>query len=92
MQNVFHHGKEWLSILCNAHYIIIFQNPLDHSVVYTLAHRLNPMNKHAVIRLFLYVLFKYRYLLLDGKQDTVAEARHRSNIFNLLFRRCSVIE
>ena len=92
MQNVFHHGKERLSILRNSHYIVIFQNPLDQSVAYTLAHRLNPTNKRPVIGLFLHVFSKYRYLLLDGKQDTVAEARYRSNIFNPLFQRCFVIE
>lgn len=90
LQNLFHNGRERHSILRNSHYLVIFRNPLDQSIVYTLAHRINPMNKGAVVKIFLHAQAKYRYLLLDGTQDSLPEARFRTDIFND-FQRCFVI-
>lgn len=90
LQNLFHHGKERYSIVRNSHYLVIFNNPLDRSSVHTLAHRISPTNKKAVINIFLYAQSKYRYLLLDGKQGTLPAARFRTDIFND-FQRCFVL-
>lgn len=90
LQNIFHHGRERYSILRNSHYLVIFQNPLDQTIVHTLAQRINPVNKAAVIKIFLYAQSRYRYLLLDGKQGGLPQARFRSDIFND-FQRCFVI-
>ena len=90
LQDLFHHGKERLSIIRNTNYLVIFNNPLDRSIVYSLAHRLDPMKKGAVIKMIMYAQSKYRYLLIDGKQGTLPEARFRTDIFND-FQRCFVI-
>ena len=90
LQNLYHHGQERHSIMRNSHYLVIFHNPLDQSVIYTLAHRINPMNKSAVTKIFMYAQSKFRYLLLDGKQGTLPEARFRTDIFND-FQRCFII-
>ncbi len=92
LQNIFYHGKERYTILRNSHYLVIFNSPLDQSIARTLSYRLNPLHKEAVIKIFHYAQTKYRYLFLDGKQDTVAEARFRTDIFNPHFQRCFVIK
>ena len=90
LQDIFHHGKERLSVLRNTNYLVLFINPLDRSVIHALAHRIDPVNKRAVIRMILYAQTHYRYLLLDGKQGTLPEARYRTDIFND-FQRCFII-
>jgi len=89
LQNFFYHAKERQTILRSAHYLAIFRNPLDQSVIYSLAHRIDPMHKGAVIKTFLYAQERYRYLFVDGKQESVPEARFRSDIFNTV-QRCFI--
>ena len=89
LQNFFYHAKERQTILRSAHYLTIFRNPLDQTVIYSLAHRIDPVHKTAVIKTFLHAQEKYRYLFIDGKQDSVPEARFRSDIFNS-YQRCFI--
>lgn len=91
LQNLFYNGKERQTILRSCHYVVVFRNPLDQSVVYTLAQRINPVHKAAVTKIFLYAQSRYRYLLLDGKQDSLPEARFRTDIFNG-FQRCFILK
>lgn len=92
LQNLFYSGKGRQTMLRSSHYLVIFRNPLDQTIIYTLAHRINPLNKAGVIKIFFYAQSKYRYLLLDGKQDTVPEAQFRTDIFNTSFQRCFVLK
>ena len=93
LQNLFHHGKERYTILRNSHYLVIFNTPLDQSISRTLAPRLelNPSHKRAVIALINYAQSRYRYIFLDGTQDTIPEAKYRTDLFNPQFQRCFVI-
>ena len=91
LQNIFHYGKERYTILRNSHYLVVFNNPLDQTIVRTLAHRISPTNKGAVIDIFNAAHSRYRYLFLDGKPDSLPELRFRTDLFHPHFQRCFVL-
>ena len=87
LQNLFHEGKERLTCMRNCHYLVLFHNPLDHTISYTIAHRLDPTNKKGIVQLITSIQEEFRYILIDGKQETPQAARFRTDIFNG-FQRC----
>ena len=87
LQNLFHEGKERRTCQRSCHYMILFQNPLDNSITYIIASRLDPVRKKALATLLTSVLRTHRYILIDGKQDTPPQARLRTDIFNN-YQRC----
>lgn len=87
LQNLFHEGRERRTCMRSCHYMVLFHNPLDHSISYTIAHRLDPSKKKSLVHLITTVQQAYRYILIDGKQDTPHQARFRSDIFSG-FQRC----
>ena len=91
LQNAFHKGRERGTILRNCHYLVIFNTPLDQTIARSFADRAHPSSKGIVMRIFSYVLARYRYLLLDGKQETPLQARYRTDIFHPEFQRCFVV-
>ena len=91
LQNLLHHGKERYTILCNSHYLVIFNSPLDQSIARTLAYKLEPLHKRAVIELIHHAQSKYRYIFLDRKLETIPEAKYRADLFNPQFQCCFVI-
>jgi ABC-type iron transport system FetAB ATPase subunit len=92
LQNLFNRGSKRIGFLRNCHYLILFQNPIDQSVNFIVASRLNPVKRKKVLNLIFSVLEKHRYILLDGRQDTPVAARFRTDLFNPLFQRCFVLK
>ena len=84
LQDLFCPGKYRVSFLKTIHYLILFNNPLNHSVAKIIAQRFMPNNVRAFIDVY-NEIFKqpYSYLLLDGHQKTPNILRIRSDIFNL---------
>ena len=83
-QNLYHSGSERVSMVRNAHYLVIFNNPLDKSIVFYLAKKIMPKNPNTFIEIFESATQEpHGYLFLDGKQDTKNDIRFRSDIFNL---------
>ena len=82
MQNLFHHGKERVSLLRCAHYLVIFKNPLDKSMAYHLANKIMPKNQKCFLDIYNEATSKPNsYLFIDGAQSTPENARLRSDIF-----------
>jgi ABC-type iron transport system FetAB ATPase subunit len=92
LQNLYNKGSRRIGFLRNCHYLVLFQSPLDQTVNYIVASRLHPMKRKAVVNLIFTVLERYRYILLDGRQDTNPAARFRTDIFNPLYQRCFVLK
>lgn len=83
MQNMFHNGKQRISILRNAHYLVLFNNPLDKSVVQYMANRVMPQNQKVFKAIFAKAANHANgYLFIDGCQKTPEIARFRTNIFD----------
>ena len=82
LQDLFSYGKQRKTFLRNSHYLVLFNNYLDKSSIYTIAQRIMPKR----IRLFLSIFEKatrkpYSYLFIDGRANTPESARFRSDIF-----------
>lgn len=82
LQNAFHHGSERISITRSAHYLTVFNSPLDKTVPRLLASRIMPENRKAFLDIFAEATRKpYSYLFVDGRQGTPDKARLRSDLF-----------
>lgn len=82
LQNLFYDGKERRTILRCAHYLVVFNNPLDQSVPHALAHKIMPRNQRLFLEIFEKAASKpHGYLLIDGHQHTPYDARLRADIF-----------
>lgn len=87
-QNLFSEGRERRTIVKSAHYLALFNNPLDKSIAYSLGHRIMPKK----IRVFMDIYDEATnkpngVLFIDGTQNVVPEARFRSDLFNRQFQR-----
>lgn len=84
LQDLFCPGKYRVSFLKTIHYLVLFNNPLNHSVAKITAQRFMPYNVKAFIEVY-DEIFKqpYSYLLLDGHQKTANILRIRTDIFNI---------
>ena len=83
-QNLFHQGGQHRTRNLNVHYLVIFKNPRDNTVIDYLARQAFPSN-----RAFLIDAFKdatvdkpHGYLFLDFTQTCPDMIRVRSDIFN----------
>ena len=81
LQNLFYNGKESQTISLNAHYIVLFKNPRDNTIVTSLAKQMYPGKVK-----FLQEAFRdatklpYHYLFLDLKPYTDEKFRVRTCI------------
>ena len=83
LQNLFYHGKERMTLLRCAHYLVIFRTPLDATIPYHLAHRILPSHRKDFLELFHYATRgAHSYLFIDGHQTTPPFARFRTRIFD----------
>ena len=83
-QNLFHQGGQHRTRNLNVHYLVIFKNPRDSTVLDYLARQAYPSNRN-----FLMDAFKdatnnipHGYLFLDFTQSCKDELRVRTDIFN----------
>ena len=82
-QNLFCEGKFRKTIYRNSSYLVLFKSPLDNTLVYSLARKIFPHNSGVFLSIFQRATEKaFGYLFIDGKVDTPADARFRSDIFN----------
>ena len=85
MQNMFHHGRERVTLLRCAHYFILFKNPLDKTMAYNLANKIMPKNQKCFIDIYDEATSKPNsYLFIDGAQGTPENARFKSNITDIV--------
>ena len=83
IQNLFARGKEMRSITQNCHYMVLFKNPRDSSIVTHLAKQMYPGRTQILQEAFSDATsMPHGYLLIDLKQTTPDMVRLRTNIFS----------
>ena len=90
-QNLFCEGKHRKTIYRNASYLILFNNPLDYTLAYSLARKIYPQRSSIFLDMFKNAMKKpYGYLFIDGKVSTPEDARFRTDLFGKNFQRVLV--
>lgn len=81
VQNLYFSGKYMRTVTRNAHYLIIFENPRDTSMISTLGRQVFPSNPKFLPDAFKQAMQKpYGYLLLDFKPGTDKKMMVRQGI------------
>lgn len=82
-QNLFSEGRERRNFLRNCHYLVLFKNPLDLSIPYTIAQKVMPKRTKLFINIFEKATNKPNgYLFIDGHQNSNPAAKFRTNLFD----------
>ena len=90
-QNLFCEGKHRKTIYRNASYLILFNNPLDYTLAYSLARKIYPHKSGIFLDIFKNATRRpYTYLFIDGKVSTPEDARFRTDLFGKNFQRVFV--
>ena len=84
LQNLFSRGKERITCFRSSHYIVVFRNPLDSTVIFSLAQKLEPSKRKRATEMLNNIVTKYRYVLLDGKTARNAKNSER-HIFTKIY-------
>ena len=80
-QDLFCNGSQRKTFLRNAQYLCLFKNPLDHSIVYSVAQKIMPKNVNLFLNMYNRAVSIGRYLFIDGTVNGSHTARFRTNIF-----------
>lgn len=82
-QNLFHSGNNHRTRNLNVHYLVIFKNPRDQTVVSFIARQAFPSNHSFLVDSFQdATLIPHGYLFIDFTQDCPDDLRVRTDIFN----------
>ena len=83
-QNLFHQGGKHRTRNINVHYLVLFKNPRDQTVIDHVARQAFPNNKKFLIDAYhdATVGKPFGYILIDFTQQCVDDVRVRSNIFD----------
>lgn len=83
-QNLFHQGGNHRTRNLNVHYLVIFKNPRDRTVIDYLARQVYPQNRKYLMDVFEDVTkdSPHSYLFFDFTQNCPDEIRVRSDIFH----------
>lgn len=82
-QNLFHQGGQHRTRNLNTHYLVLFKNPRDKTVIDFLARQMYPRGRNFLIDAFEDATKNtpHGYLFFDFTQDCPEELRIRSDIF-----------
>ena len=84
-QNLFHQGtgkSDHVSVYRNTRVLVIFNNPMDNSILTTVSKRLKPSGSAPLIRMLNDIVQKYRYVVIHADMNRPSELRFTSDIFN----------
>jgi adenylate kinase family enzyme len=83
-QNLFHQGGGHRTRNLNTHYLVIFKNPRDKTVIDFLSRQVYPNNRKFLINVFEDATKNrpHGYLFMDFTQDCPDDVRIRTDIFN----------
>ena len=83
-QNLFHQGGQHRTRNLNVHYLVIFKNPRDSTVIDFVARQAFSFNRKFLIDAYNDAVKNrpYAYLFLDFTQSCPDELRVRTDIFN----------
>jgi hypothetical protein len=83
VQNVFVQGKEMRNITQNCHYMVLFKNPRDASIINHLGKQMYPGQSQFLKEAYHDATSQpYGYLLIDLKQSTPDALRLRTELFS----------
>ena len=82
LQNLNYHGSERLTFLRCSHLLVLFNDPLDQSLIYSVGTKIMPRKQKTFMDIFVEVTSKpYSPLIIDGHHSTPSNARFRGCIF-----------
>ena len=84
-QNLFHQGtgkSDHVSVYRNTHVLVIFNNPMDNSILTMVSKRLKPLGSAPLIRMLNDIVEKYRYVIIHANMNRPSELKFTSDIFN----------
>jgi len=83
-QNLFHAGGKHRTRNINTHYLVIFKNPRDKTVIDYVARQAYPQNRKFLMNVFADATTNvpHGYLFLDFTQNCPEDLRVRTDIFN----------
>ena len=83
VQNFFNRGKEMRNITLNAHYIVLFKNPRDKTIISNIARQMYPNKVKSFIQVFEDATREpFSYLFIDLKPDTIEQLRLLGDIWS----------
>ena len=84
-QNLFHQGtgkSDHVSVYRSTHVLVIFNNPMDNSILTTVAKRLKPSGSTPLIHMINDIVEKYRYVIIHADMNRPSELKFTLDIFN----------
>ena len=83
-QNLFHVGGKHRTRILNTHYLILFKNPRDGTVIDFVARQAFPQNRKFLMNVFSDITRNtaHSYVFLDFTQECPDDIRVQSDIFN----------
>ena len=83
LQNLNYHGSERLTFLRCSHLLVLFNEPLDQSLIYSVANKIMPRRPKVFMDIFARATSDpYSPLVIDGNLNTDNDLRLRSHIFH----------
>ena len=85
IQNLFHQGmgkSDHISVHRNTRVLVIFNKPMDNSILTTVSKRLKPLGSALLIRMLNNIVEKYRYVIIHANMNRPSELKFTSDIFN----------
>ena len=86
-QNIFFkagekHGSDHVTIYRNMHVLVLFKNPLDNTVIHTIAQYISRGKKYReLVDMLHHVLDHHRYIVIMGDLKTSPKLKYRTDIF-----------
>ena len=83
-QNLFHHssGKlEHTTVYRNTRIMVIFNNPIDNSVLTVVGKRLKPLRSSPLIKMLNYIVTNHRYVVINADLERPLELKYTTDIF-----------
>ena len=83
-QNLFHHsaGKsEHTMVYRNTRIMVIFNNPIDNSVLTVVAKRLKPSGSSCLIKMLNYIVRNHRYVIINADLEGDPHLKYTTDIF-----------
>ena len=86
-QNLYHQSKHNRTRMLNCHYLVLFKNVRDSTIVQTLSRQMFPGNPTFLRQVFndITTSYPYAYMFLDLRTETPDYLRIRSHIFTDYF-------
>ena len=66
---------------CNTRIMVIFNNPIDNSVLTVVAKRLRPSGSPPLIKMLNYIVENYRYVVINANLEGVSQLKFTTDIF-----------